>query len=272
MTADVREHVLFFLYGTGGNGKSVFLNTVESCFGPDYGMKAPRGLLMAKKETHPTELADLAGKRFISCIEAEDGHRLAESLVKEMTGGDGIRARRMREDFWQFKPTHKIWLAANHKPRIRGTDNGIWRRIRLVPFTVSIPEDQQDKELPAKLEAELPGILNWALLGCLEWQQNGLAAPDVVNRATAEYREEMDLVGGFIEECCIIAQCHKARAVDLYGAYQRWAEQAGEHPASQRAFGTALAARGFERKSSNGTWYLGIGMATAAGNETEPFT
>ncbi|MEO8495520.1 MAG: phage/plasmid primase, P4 family [Planctomycetota bacterium] len=165
LTGCTTEQVLPLLYGTGANGKSVFLNTVQALQGRDYAIKAAPDLLLAKKGAHPTELADLHGKRFVACIESDDGRRLAESLVKELTGGDSIRARRMREDFWEFAPTHKIWLATNHKSTVRGTDHGIWHRVKLIPFTVTIPDDEQDKELPNKLLAELPGILTWALLG-----------------------------------------------------------------------------------------------------------
>jgi P4 family phage/plasmid primase-like protien len=139
LTGSTQEHVLPFLFGVGANGKSTFLNTIQSLLGITYAIKAPADLLLAmRNESHPTELADLFGKRLVCCNEAEDGRRLAESLVKELTGGDKIRARRMREDFWEFSPTHKIWLAANHKPSVRGTDHGIWRRIKLIPFTVTI--------------------------------------------------------------------------------------------------------------------------------------
>jgi putative DNA primase/helicase len=246
LTGSTQEHVLPFLYGIGSNGKSTFLNVVLALLGVDYAIKAPTDLLLAKKnETHPTELADLFGKRFVACIEAEDGRRLAESLVKELTGGDRIRARHMREDFWEFSATHKIWLAANHKPQVRGTDHGIWRRIKLIPFTVIIPDDQQDKELLNKLLAELPGILNWALAGCLEWQQAGLGEPPAVKAATADYRNEMDVLGDFIADRCIIGDDYGAGSAQLFEAYKAWAESAGERPVTQRRFGLQMVERGF---------------------------
>ncbi len=130
--------------------------------------------MATKGDRHPTELADLHGKRFVAAVETADGGRLSEALVKELTGGDSIRARRMREDFWQFRPSHTVVLATNHKPTIRGTDHGIWRRIRLVPFTVTIPDAEQDKQLTSKLRAEWPAILRWAVAGCIDWQRNGL--------------------------------------------------------------------------------------------------
>lgn len=246
LTGATQEHVLPFLFGGGANGKSTFLNVILKLLGPDYAMKAPTDLLLAKKnESHPTELADLHGKRFVACVEAEDGRRLAESLVKELTGGDRIRARRMREDFWEFSATHKIWLAANHKPQVRGTDHGIWRRIKLMPFTVTIPDDRQDKTLPVRLLEELPGILNWALIGCREWQRNGLGEPAVVRAATSEYRSEMDVVGRFIAEDCQLSDGCEVRATELFEKYRAWCDSAGEHPVSQRRFGTELGRREF---------------------------
>jgi len=212
--------------------------------GPDYAMKAPPDLLMAKRgESHPTERADLFGKRFVACIETGEGRRLAESLVKEITGGDRIRARRMREDFWEFAPTHHVWLVSNHKPTIAGTDHGIWRRIKLIPFDVVIPEEEQDKKLPAKLGAELPGILNWAIAGCLEWQRNGMQEPSIVKAATQQYSAEMDEIGQFIEERCELGPQFMAPATELYQAFK----DASGSQMSQKAFGLALGRRGFAK-------------------------
>jgi putative DNA primase/helicase len=206
-------------------------------------MKAPPDLLMAKRgESHPTERADLFGKRFVACIETEEGRRLAEALVKELTGGDRIRARRMREDFWEFGPTHHVWLVSNHKPIIAGTDNGIWRRIKLIPFDVVLPYAEQDKDLPEKLETELPGILNWALEGCLEWQHNGMQEPEMVRVATKDYSEEMDDIGQFIEEHCQLGPSFMAPATELYQAYLAANPRSS---LSQKVFGAALRRRGF---------------------------
>jgi putative DNA primase/helicase len=259
LTGDTREHVLFFLYGTGANGKSTFVNTVLEMMGPDYAMKAPPDLLLVKsKDAHPTERADLAGKRFVACIEADEGKRLAEALVKELTGNDPLRARHMREDFWQFQPTHKVWLAANHKPIIRGTDLGIWRRIKLIPFIVTLPDDKQDKGLQEKLRAELAGILNWALLGCIEWQAEGLAEPQAVASATSGYRRQQDVLGGFLEECCVVAPDVRARAGDLLAAYRHWS---GDDRMTQRRLGETLTERGFDTAMIGGyAWRIGIGL------------
>lgn len=259
LTGNVSEHVLFLCYGTGANGKSLFLNTLAAMMGPDYAMKAPADLLLAKHgESHPTEMASLFGMRMVSCIESDDGRRFAEARVKELTGGDPVTARRMREDFWTFNPTHKLWMAANHKPIVKGNDHGIWRRMRLIPFTVTIPDAEQDKALPEKLRAELPGILNWAIQGCLEWQRGGLQDPDCVLAATAEYRGEQDVIGQFLQDKCQQGEALEATASKLYLTYKGWAEQQGEKPISQRRFGTIMTERGFERFRNNGIWYRGL--------------
>jgi len=274
LTGNVLDHVLLFLYGTGSNGKSTFVNTIHKMMGADYAMKAvPELLILKKNETHPTERADLAGKRFVACIETSEGKRLAESLVKELTGGDPIRARRMREDFWEFDPTHKIWLAANHKPVIKGTDWGIWRRVKLVPFTVPIPDGEQDKGLSAKLLVEAPGILAWAVSGCIERQKDGLGEPEVVQSATAEYRREMDVLGAFLDEECVTGEACLVRAKDLYAAYKHRAETAGEDVMTQTAFGNALTERGFRKDRPDAgphrkkTVYLGVALGPSGPSE-----
>ena len=256
LTGDTSEHVLPMLHGTGANGKSTVLNALLDALG-EYGTQAAPDLLIAKRNAHPTELADLFGMRFVASIEVEDGRRLAESLVKQLTGGDRVKARKMRQDFWEFEPTHKVFMAVNHKPTVRGTDTAIWRRIRLIPFTETIPPEEQDKKLPEKLRAERAGILAWAVEGCLEWQRDGLQAPDEVRKATGEYRAEMDVLGAFLKECCSTASGCKVSAKDLYNAYKLWSEETGERHETQRKFVSQLNERcRFERKRSgpNGTY------------------
>jgi putative DNA primase/helicase len=277
LTGDVREQVLPFFWGDGANGKSTLLNAVREALGADYCGKAPPGLLLAHKgDRHPTELADLFGRRLALANETPEGGRFNESQVKDLTGGDPISARRMREDFWQFDPTHKLIVCGNHKPRVTGTDHGIWRRIRLVPFAVRFwnPDDQpaegeqrpehlrQDKDLPARLRAEAPGVLAWMMRGCLDWQRNGLGSPHEVQSATAGYRAEQDLIGEFIADCCLTGPAtYRVRAKALYAAFRKWVELAGErHPPSQREFGLAMTGRGVERQTSNGVWYVGIAL------------
>jgi putative DNA primase/helicase len=268
LTGDVREQVLLFCFGNGANGKSTFLNAIQSVLGNDYAGTAAPGLLLANHgEHHPTELASLHGKRFIESIETEDGRRLNEALLKSLTGGDAITARRMRENFWQFRPTHKLWVAGNHKPTIRGQDLGVWRRIRLIPFTVTIAPDQQDKQLATKLAAEREGILAWAVRGCLAWQQSGLGEPAAVREATKEYRDEQDVIGQFLQETTFEACTAAAKASELYAAYVAWAKRTGEFAVNQRRFGKAMTERGYERYTNNGPWYRGLGLVATDGTD-----
>lgn len=260
LTGDVSEHCLFVLYGTGRNGKSTFLNTVMEMLG-DYAVKCSPDLLMTKKgDQHPTTRATLQGYRFAVAIETAEGRRLDESLVKDLTGGDMINARRMRQDESNFKPTHKLWLATNHKPVIRGTDLGIWSRVRLIPFTVTILPERQEKHLAEKLHAELPGVLRWAIEGCRAWQQVGLLEPLEVKAATADYRNEMDVVGQFLSECCQLAPEGSETAAALLASYEAWAKANGEQRLSQRALGSSLPGHGLKRDRGAGgaTCYKGV--------------
>lgn len=251
LTGDVSEQVLAFGYGLGQNGKSTLLTTIQNILG-DYAVQAPSDLLLASHgQRHPTELTTLHGRRLAVYIEAGEGRALAETLVKSLTGADMISARRMREDFWTFLPTHKIILAANHKPAVRGTDLAIWRRILLVPFNVVIPEAERDRKLPEKLIAESPGILRWLVAGCLDWQRNGLNPPAAVKSATEKYRQDQDVIGGFLEDRCTIKPELKAHLFvpkgELHKAYLDWAREQGDSdPLLMRAFGEKMRERGFE--------------------------
>jgi putative DNA primase/helicase len=259
MSGVIRDHVMPIAYGTGANGKSTILGALLGVIGPDYAMKASSDLLMSRKgESHPTDKTDLFGKRLVVVIETESGSRLNESFVKEATGGDSIRARRMREDFWEFTPSHTLIMATNHRPTIRGSDNGIWRRLKLVPFAVSVTGHEIDPAMPEKLRAEYPGILNWCIRGCLAWQQHGLQEPPCVADATAEYRSEQDRFGGFLEQHTVTDTNGRVRCGELYGLYKEYAANAGEFIMSQTAFGTEMTDRGFQRKKSGDTWYIGL--------------
>ncbi len=262
LTGSTREQVLFILYGTGANGKTTFLQTISAMLGEDYSQQAPVEAVLVKRHgTIPNDLARMRGARFVSTIEVEDERRLAESLVKAMTGGDKIVARFLHREWFEFVPTFKLFVGTNHKPTIRGTDHAIWRRIRLIPFTVTIPEDEQDKNLPERLLAEFPGILRWALEGCQAWQKDGLGEPSEVTEATASYRAEMDLLGTFLEDCCLLDSTATVRAGKLHEAYQRWGEVNGEPVISATAFGRCMIERGFDRgKDARGRYYKGIGL------------
>jgi putative DNA primase/helicase len=247
LTGDTSEQCMFINHGTGANGKSTFQEAVSAALG-DYAMRAPSEMLLAKRAgAIPNDIARLKGSRYVTASETEEGRRLAESLVKDLTGQDTVTARFMRAEFFDFPPTHKLWLSTNHKPEIRGTDTAIWRRIRLIPWSVTIPPEEQEKRLPATLRRELAGILAWAVRGCLEWQREGLRAPDEVRRATSEYRAEMDVLAGFLGECCETGPELWDYAKDLYTSYKRWCGETGERPETQRKFGERLRERGFQR-------------------------
>ena len=241
LTGDVREQILLILWGVGANGKSTLLNAFLHALGTDYAMQAAPDLLITKRgDSHPTERADLFRKRFVSAVETEDGRKLAESLVKQLTGGERIRARRMRKDFFEFNPTHKLVLCTNHKPRVKGTDHAIWRRIRLIPFTQRFEADRQDKTLPDKLAAEAEGILAWAVRGCLDWQANGLGEPSAVKAATADYRNSQDAIAEFIGDCCSVGDLLWTRSGDLRAAYETWCKERGDRPAGGTTFAEGL--------------------------------
>ena len=266
-TGDTSEQCMMINHGTGANGKSTFQEAIATALG-DYAMRAPTEMLLAKHSSGiPNDVARLKGARFVSASETEEGRRLAESLVKDLTGQDTITARFMRAEWFDFRPTHKLWLSTNHKPEIRGTDTAIWRRIRLVPWAITIPPKEQDKKLPEKLRAELPGILAWIVQGCMEWQREGLRPSAEVRRATGKYRAEMDVLAAFIDEECVVSEHAMASAKALYSAYRGWCEENGEKPESQRKFGGRLKERGFENgkitsgpNKGNVEWY-GVGLA-----------
>ena len=233
LTGDVREQVLWFFHGVGANGKSTFLNVIRALMG-GYAMQSVSELLMAKtNESHPTERADLCGRRLVCTIETDDGKRLAESLLKQLTGGDTVRARKMHQDFFEFAPTWKIILAANHKPVVKGTDHAIWRRIKLVPFTVTIPPEEKDANLAEKLKLELPGILAWGVPGCLDWQRSGMQEPEEIRAATDAYRAEQDTLAAFIVGCCVSIREARVQASRLFDAYQAWS---GDRWTTQKSF------------------------------------
>jgi len=201
------EHCVLFMHGTGRNGKSTFSETLMTLLG-DYAQKVPTEMLMVKRfgSGIPNDIARLPGVRVAVASEVEDGRRMAESVVKDLCGGDTITARLLHQEYFDFKPTHKLWMYGNHKPVIYGNDEAIWSRIRLIPFEVFIQEKDRDLGLVDKLRAELPGILNWAIQGCLEWQAKGLQPPRAVEKATQSYRAEMDVLQEWIDECCKVSR------------------------------------------------------------------
>jgi putative DNA primase/helicase len=249
------EQILLILYGSGANGKSTFLETTRALFGA-YGQQAPPETFLERRDSIPNDVARLRGARLVAATEIAEGRRLNEPLIKRMTGGDTMTARFMRSEYFEFQPQFTPWLATNHRPEIRGTDEAIWRRIRLIPFTETIPQAERDGNLKDKLRAELPGILNWALDGCLAWQADGLNTPPGVTVATSEYRGEMDLIGGFLEDCCHVDDSARELSAALYAAYHTHAKSNGNDPITSQTFGRRLSERGFKRLSSRAgrTW------------------
>lgn len=237
LTGLTAEHILVFHHGnTGSNGKSTFLATLRALLG-EYACSAPRSLLFEPKngaEPHPTELARLWGKRLAICSEVPEHAELAEAKIKDITGGDVLAVRRMTENFWDLTPTHTLHCAGNHKPTVLGTDGGIWRRIKLVPWTVTIAEQDRDADLGEKLRAELPGILAWAVRGCLEWQLIGLAEPVEVTGAGAEFRAESDVLAGFFASQCVFEPEGRESCKALRKAYESWCDDLGHRPVGAR--------------------------------------
>jgi putative DNA primase/helicase len=250
---------MFFGFGTGANGKSVLINTISGILGDYHRTAAIETFTASKVDRHPTDLAGLRGARLVTAIETEEGRRWDEAKIKTLTGGDRIAARFMRQDFFEYVPAFKLVIAGNHKPSLRSVDESIRRRFNLLPFTVTIPPEERDRDLPEKLKAEWPGILRWMIQGCLEWQRLGLAPPQAVRDATAAYLEAEDAVGAWIEECCRCCPQAWASRSTLFADWSRWATGAGEYVGSQRRFVQALETRGFvpERRRT-GRGFAGI--------------
>jgi P4 family phage/plasmid primase-like protien len=266
LTGITSDKVMFILYGPGGNnGKSTLVEVIERLLG-NYARRTPVETFLKKREgSIPNDIARLRGARFIWAAESDRGVRLAESLIKEMTGGDRMVARFLHHEFFEFMPTFKPWLATNHKPTIRG-DPAIWSRLKLIPFDYTIPKDRQKKrhEVMAMFESELPGILNWGIEGCLEVQRDGLGVPDEVINATLEYEAEQDTFSMFLEEKCVRAANASALSLALYREYTAWTNEHGEKPASHKAFASLMSERGFAKtKTAKGALYSSVGLVTA---------
>ncbi len=263
LTGSTREHALFFLYGTGANGKSVFVNTLATILG-DYAASAPMDTFMeTRSDRHPTDMAGLRGARFVSSIETEQDRRWNESKVKAITGGDKVSARFMRQDFFEYTPQFKLVIAGNHKPAIRNIDEAMKRRLHLIPFTITVPPERRDKHLQQKLLAERDGILAWALEGCLAWQRLGrLDPPPQVVAATEEYFEAEDALGRWLEERCVREANAKSLTAELFTDWKQWAEAAGEFVGSQRRFSDLLITRGVEkwRNAAGIRGFRGVGL------------
>ena len=254
LSGDVSEQCLFILWGTGANGKSTFLNVLQYLFG-DYACSTMIETFMKKNSEQSNDLARLKGARLVTTSEVEQGKTLSESLIKLITGEDELTARFLYGEYFSFKPTFKIFMATNHKPRIKGADNGIWRRIKMIPFTVTIPPEQRDKKLTEKLIAENSGILNWLIAGYAMWRKEGLTEePDAVRDANAEYRMDMDVVGTFVNDCLELDASLKWRLPTnmLYQTYIKWCSKNNERVMSQKWLGMRMSEKGFKRVITNG--------------------
>lgn len=265
LTGTLGEDVMMFLHGSGANGKTVFIRVIQALLG-EYSDVIPTEVLMdagrMQKNGASPDIAKLQGVRLVVASETHEAKHIDEQLVKQLTGRDLISARRLYSDSFTFAPTHKLILVGNHKPEIRGTDEGIWRRIHLVPFTVTIPEAERDGDLgPAIIREELPGILAWAVTGCEWWQREGLNPPPEVCEATEDYRSEMDILGAWIEERCETEADQCEGSSSLYQSYKDWMDRQGQRAWSQRRFSNSLALRGFRReKGRMGTRFYGIAL------------
>lgn len=259
----VLQHLLAILTGTGRNGKGAFDRAVRHALG-DYGIAAEPDLFMHREQAHPTGEMDLRGARWVVVSESDAGRRLAEATVKRLTGGDPVRARRMRQDFVEFQPSHTAALITNHLPKVSGDDPALWARLRVVPFDVVIPRAEQDDTLDDKLQLEAAAVLAWAVQGWRDYQDRGMDEPPAVVAATEKYQRDSDAVARFIEAECLVNPHMHATVADLWQRFERWRADDGAQEISKRAFGDALDKRGFAADKFRGTRIRrGIGLQTA---------
>lgn len=271
LTGHTHEHCLFLLHGTGANGKSTFTETIGDVLG-EYAMRTQFATWLASERGEAThEIAALAGARLVVSNEAESSARFAESLVKQATGGDRMRGCFKYQNSFEFVPTFKLWLALNHKPTVRGTDEGFWRRIRLVPFSVTIPPEERDQTLRARLREELPGILSWAVRGAFEWYQYGLSDPDEVRQATDDYRSDQDFLADWINGSIESVEHWSENGSAIYKSYRAWCEAQGLKPTNNNTLAKMLRDRGFRnRKDSKGrSEWVGIRLVTGGTGGTD---
>lgn len=260
LTGSTAEQCAFFLFGTGKNGKTTFLDVIRDIFG-DYAANIQPETIMIRNNQSTvinSDIARLKGARLVTSVEPNEGVRINEGLLKQLTGDDIVTARKLYSEEFEFKPEFKLWMATNHKPIIRGTDTGIWRRIHMIPFTVQIPDEKVDKNLKYKLNAEMTGIFRWAVEGCLLYLQEGLKMPLAVLNSVKEYRREMDVISAFIEDRCTIGEGVSVQSSALYSAYSSWAEDNNEYRMSNTKFGVEIAKRFEKVRLKAGFYYNGI--------------
>ena len=257
LTGITTEQLFLYLRGPKQNGKSTLVNLIRDMLG-DFGVHTPTETLLSKTYDNniPNDLARLKGARIVTAIEAPPGRQLDEARIKAMTGGDPITARFMRAEFFTFAPEFKLWFVANDDPRVRSTDDALWRRMRVIPFDVVIPDNEVDPELPNKLRSEWPGILAWAMHGCLKWQRDGLHTPEIVETATSSYRKRADHVQRFLRECTIQEEHAETAARIVFQAYTDWCTENHERPLSTARFKRQLEDAGYEhaRVKAGSVW------------------
>ena len=276
LSGSTAEQCAYFLYGIGNNGKSTFLDVIANLLGGYSSNVQPETIMMKKwgADSANSDIARLKGARFVTSEEPTEGVRLNEGLLKQLTGGSRVTCRFLYGDEFEYTPEFKIWVATNHKPVIRGTDIGIWRRIKLIPFEVTIPKDKVDKDLPKKLRAEYPQILKWAVDGCVKWRKSGIVEPERVKDAVREYKQEMDLLAGFMEQCIEIDYDSKEKvpARDLFRAYSKWAKENNEYEMSSKKFFTEIGKKLPEKgRNSTGIYYKYIKLIEEAQPETRQY-
>ena len=262
LSGSTAEQCMFFLLGSGRNGKSTFIEVIRDIFG-DYASNIQPESIMVKRSGGSainSDIARLKGARLVTCSEPNEGARLNEGLIKQLTGGDPVTARKLYGEEFEFQPEFKLWVSTNHKPIIRGTDIGVWRRIHLIPFNVQIPESKVDRQLKYKLEGELTGIFRWAVDGCLLYRKEGLRMPKIMQDSVKEYHREMDVLSAFIEDCCTEGKGLSVQSSQLYAAYLKWAEQGNEYTMSATKFSMEIAKRYEKVKTMKCNYYSGIGL------------
>ncbi|WP_368862725.1 phage/plasmid primase, P4 family [Staphylococcus haemolyticus] len=267
------EQVLMVLYGNGRNGKSVFLDILNEIFGNYATNIQPQAIMASKTQSDASpEIAKLDGARLVTTTEPNEGERFDEGLIKQLTGGDRVSARKLYENEFEFTPQFKLWMATNHKPYVRGRDDGIWRRFVIIPFEKQIPLEEIDRDLTNKLKKELPAIMKWCVDGFLEWQRIGLSEPAIIKEQRDEYRTEMDSIAAFIEECCDTNPMQKIKASELFNAYDRWAKENHQHVMSNTKFGREMVKR-FKKNKYNGTMhYYGLALTDESRKDLNKFS
>ncbi|MGO3307195.1 MAG: phage/plasmid primase, P4 family [Sphingobacterium sp.] len=257
LTGSTREQAMFILHGNGRNGKSLFLETISDILGTYAKTMQANSIIVKQTNGVNTDIARLKGARLVTSSEPNEGFRLDEGLLKQLTGGDKVTARKLYGDEFEFNPQFKLWLATNHKPIVRGTDDGIWRRLILVPFNVQIPDHKVDKDLKYKLQREASGILNWAVDGCLKWQREGLKVPSIIENASKGYRNEMDVLEGFIADCLSVGSGTLPASI-AYKAYKGWATDNNQYLMNSTKFGRELSMKYPKKRINTGIVYEGL--------------